>query len=134
MSALLCSRPNNVVSGIVAGLGNTTGAVLVAVGKRCHMLILLNYANTSYPPAVFAEYFRKIPGTCTKTCTLQNKLWNVFYAANILHYSAWFSIFCPVKMRWPHEVFESIILSYDIRNIPMILFYISLICNLITYS
>lgn len=74
MSALLCSRPNNVVSGIVAGLGNTTGAVLVAVGKRCHMLILLNYANTSYPPAVFAEYFRKIPGTCTKTCTLQNKL------------------------------------------------------------
>ena len=33
MSALLCSRPNNVVSGTIAGLGNSVGGVLAAVGK-----------------------------------------------------------------------------------------------------
>lgn len=38
MSALLCSRPNNVVSGTIAGLGNSVGGVLAAVGKFHHML------------------------------------------------------------------------------------------------
>lgn len=33
ISNLLCSRPNNVLSGIVAGVGNTTGSILLAVGK-----------------------------------------------------------------------------------------------------
>ena len=33
VSALLCSRPNNVVSGILAGVGNTTAAALLAIGK-----------------------------------------------------------------------------------------------------
>jgi hypothetical protein len=40
MSALLCSRPNNVVSGTIAGLGNSVGGVLAAVGKFHHMLFV----------------------------------------------------------------------------------------------
>ena len=32
-TALLCSRPNNVISGVVAGVGNTVGSVVVAIGK-----------------------------------------------------------------------------------------------------
>ena len=33
LSTLLCSRPNNIISGIVAGVGNTTGSVVLAVGE-----------------------------------------------------------------------------------------------------
>lgn len=33
LSALMCSRPNNIVSGTIAGVGNTLGGVVAAVGR-----------------------------------------------------------------------------------------------------
>ena len=33
LSALMCSRPNNIISGTVAGIGNTIGGALTGVGN-----------------------------------------------------------------------------------------------------
>lgn len=32
-NALLASKPNNIVSGAISGIGNTVGGALIAVGK-----------------------------------------------------------------------------------------------------
>ena len=46
-TALLASKPNNIVSGAIAGIGNTVGGALIAVGE---------YRNSRTFPRLYQKY------------------------------------------------------------------------------